>query len=94
MTNIPNSPSPFDGTGIEEQHVARPSQATTYFDQMNERKIREVRIKQLDNGYMVEVECQRFAFETAEALIINLRRYILEPKNTERKLFNFELFNK
>lgn len=47
--------------------------------------IREISIRQLSHGYMVQVGCQTFAIETPSALITKLSEYILNPTATERK---------
>lgn len=47
--------------------------------------IREIKIEQLNYGYIVKVGCSSFAIETAERLIEKLSEYIKEPQATESK---------
>jgi hypothetical protein len=54
-------------------------------------RIREIRISQLDFGYVVNVGCQSFAIESAEKLLEKLAEYIKEPAKTEEKWFKTRL---
>jgi hypothetical protein len=45
--------------------------------------MREVAIRQLNYGYVVNVGCKSFAFETSEKLIENLIAYINNPDKVE-----------
>lgn len=55
--------------------------------------IREIGIRQLSHGYMVQVGCQTLAIETPSGLIAKLSEYILNPAATERKWDEGKLFN-
>lgn len=57
-------------------------------------KIREVKIKPMNNGFMVEVGCQSFVFESYMSMFNMLEIYYKDPEGTE-KLFNEgKLFDK
>lgn len=51
-------------------------------------KIRDVRIEQLNYGYIVRVGCHSFAIETKEKLINLLSEYMGSPEITEKNWFN------
>lgn len=55
-------------------------------------RIREIRINQLDHGYMVTCGCQTFAIENADKLINKLNQYLHDPQATEDKYYKKELF--
>lgn len=48
---------------------------------------REIRICPLNVGYMVQMDCHRFAFENLEKLMLYLDMYLKDPKGTEEKWF-------
>lgn len=48
---------------------------------------REIRICPLNVGYMVQMDCHRFAFENLEKLMVYLDMYLKDPKGTEEKWF-------
>lgn len=50
-------------------------------------KIRDVKINQVNYGYIVNIGCHTFAFETAERLIEKLGLYLKEPNKTERSWY-------
>jgi hypothetical protein len=50
-------------------------------------KIRDVKINQVNYGYIVNIGCHTFAFETAERLIEKLGIYLKEPNKTERSWY-------
>lgn len=54
--------------------------------------IREINIRQLDKGYVVQVGCHSFAIETPMHLVQKLTEYINEPAETEKKWFDGKLF--
>lgn len=50
--------------------------------------IRNVTIKQLNYGYIVDVGCHKFAFESAEKLVRYLADYLKNPNKTENEWFS------
>jgi hypothetical protein len=56
-----------------------------------ESKIRETRITQLNYGYLVNVGCQTFAFETVDKLIEKLGEYLKNPSQTEKDWYSGKL---
>lgn len=54
-------------------------------------KIRDVKINQVNYGYIVKIGCHPFVFETAERLIEKLGVYLKEPNKTERNWYNGSL---
>jgi len=50
--------------------------------------IRDIKIEQLDFGYIVSVGCKRFAISTKEDLLARLYNYINDPANTEEQYLN------
>jgi hypothetical protein len=46
-------------------------------------KLRDIRIKEIDAGYIVEIGCQTFAIESKGSLISKLSAYINDPKSVE-----------
>ena len=59
--------------------------------EVNPNKIREVKIEQLNHGYLVRVGCQRFAIETSEKLLSLLSDYMKFPADTEKAWFDGKL---
>lgn len=57
-------------------------------EQPRQNKMREVRIKQLNHGYFVEIGCQQFAIETSEKLLSALADYMKNPDGTEKSWFD------
>ena len=53
--------------------------------------IREVNIKQLNHGYIVQAGCQQFAIETSEKLLSALADYMKDPQGTENAWFDGKL---
>ena len=51
-------------------------------------KIRDVKINQVNYGYIVTIGCHTFVFETAERLIEKLGVYLKEPNKTERSWYD------
>ncbi len=49
--------------------------------------IRDVKIKQLNFGYTVQVGCNSFAIETKEKLLTALGDYLNDPQGVEKKWF-------
>ena len=44
---------------------------------------REIKIKQLNHGYVVNIGCQTFAIESVGKLVSNLEKYLNSPIETE-----------
>lgn len=59
---------------------------------LSKRKVRDINIRQLDHGYVVEIGCQVFAVESASTLIAKFSEYILSPSETEEKWAEGKLF--
>lgn len=57
-------------------------------------KIREINVKEVDRGFMVNVGCHTFAISKAEELIELVSEYIRTPHETERKWFNGDLIKR
>lgn len=47
--------------------------------------MRNVKIKRVMNGFVVDVGCQTLVFEGAETLLSELKRYLDSPDATERE---------
>ena len=52
---------------------------------------REINIRPLHHGYVVNIGCQTFAIESIEKLIINLETYLKNPNETEKEWFSGNL---
>lgn len=52
---------------------------------------REINIRPLNHGYVVNIGCQTFAIESIEKLIINLETYLKNPNETEKEWFSGNL---
>lgn len=52
---------------------------------MQENKIKPIKIKQIDNGYIVQVGCKKIAISKQKDLIRLLTQYIENPNETEQK---------
>lgn len=57
-----------------------------------ENKIRQIGIRQLNHGYIIDVGCQTFAIEKPSDLIAKLSEYINAPAETEKKWQEGKLF--
>jgi len=75
-------PSDEQSNEVNERPVAAPS----------EDKIREVTIREVNRGFIVQVGCHTFAISTKTELTTKLTEYILNPIKTESKWFKNELF--
>jgi len=64
-------------------HITTPAQPNA---------IKQITIRQLNHGYIVDVGCHTFAIEGATNLISKLAEYITEPIKTEEKWFAGKLF--
>lgn len=53
---------------------------------------RNIAIGQLHNGYVVEVDCHKFAFETVDRMMKYVGEYLKDPIGTEKKWWDKELF--
>lgn len=60
----------------------------------SETRSREIRIKPLDSGYLVNVGCQSIAVETTENLILMLNRYLTNPIDFESKYYSKDVRNR
>ena len=52
---------------------------------------REINIRPLHHGYVVNIGCQTFAIESVEKLILNLEKYLNSPIETEKEWFSGNL---
>lgn len=51
----------------------------------SQNKIREIKITQLDYGYIVNVGCKTFALDTPDKILFALKQYFRNPENTEHQ---------
>lgn len=65
-------------------------QPTAAINQPN--KIRNILIKEVNRGFIVEVGCHTFAISTRAELTTKLTEYINEPDKTEKKWYDNNLF--
>lgn len=49
---------------------------------------REINIRPLNHGYVVNIGCQTFAIESVEKLVSNLEKYLNSPIETEKEWFS------
>ena len=57
------------------------------------KKIRDIKIQQLDKGYLVTVGCKQLAVESRHDIIIHLSQYLDDPEGMEkqyRELYGWE----
>lgn len=47
-------------------------------------RIKEIRIQQVDHGYIVNVGCQTFAVESIKRLVKNIEKYLESPDEIEK----------
>ena len=52
---------------------------------------REINIRPLNHGYVVNIGCQTFAIESVEKLVSNLEKYLNSPIETEKEWFSGNL---
>lgn len=57
-------------------------------------RIREISIRELNRGFIVNVGCHSFAISTSDELIRLITDYIKSPSDTEYKWFNGELLKR
>ena len=55
-------------------------------------KIREINIRQVNYGYVVNVGCHTFAIESVARLSEMLNKYLLQPNATEKLWYDGTLF--
>lgn len=55
-------------------------------------KSRQIGIRELSRGYIIDVGCQSFAFESTDLLLIKLGEYLKNPEATEKKWYAGKLF--
>lgn len=75
----PMSQTPYGGTCCNEK-----------CDEIG--KIREICIKQVNYGYIVNVGCHTFAVESAVKLGELLNKYLMQPNATEKLWYDGTLF--
>ena len=56
-------------------------------------RAREIRIRSLNRGYVVGVDCHEFAFEDLEKMLTYVSQYLRNPKKVEAIWFKGQLFN-
>ena len=56
-------------------------------------RAREIRIRSLNRGYVVGIDCHDFAFEDLEKMLTYVNQYIRNPKKVEAMWFKGQLFN-
>lgn len=47
-------------------------------------RIKEIRISQVDHGYIINVGCQTFAVESIKRLVKNIEKYLESPEEIEK----------
>ena len=52
------------------------------------RRMRDVTIRQLNYGYVINIDCHSFAIENADKLLELVGKYIKSPTSTEKSWFN------
>ena len=52
---------------------------------------REINIRPLNHGYVVNIGCQTFAIESVEKLVSNLEKYLNSPIEIEKEWFSGNL---
>jgi hypothetical protein len=77
---------------LEEVKCLQESVRGTVEEAQAPNTVRQIRISELNNGFVVEVGCQSFAIETKARLITLLANYIQEPRATEEKYRAGKLF--
>lgn len=55
-------------------------------------KIRNIQLREVNRGYIVDIGCHTFAISTAEELTEKLTEYIKDPSGAEDKWFSGKLF--
>ena len=71
----------------------QPLSSATTGEVANELDIkRDIHIKHMHHGYLVEVDCHKFAFETPEKMLKYILQYLKDPNGTERKWWDKKLF--
>lgn len=56
-------------------------------------RAREIHIRPLNRGFVVNVDCHAFAFEDLEKMLTNISLYLRNPKKVEEMWFKGQLFN-
>lgn len=54
-------------------------------------KIRDIKLQQLDYGYILSVGCKNIALDSPEKILYALKQYLKDPSGTENKFLNGEL---
>ena len=52
---------------------------------------RDINIRPLNHGYVVNIGCQTFAIESVDKLVSNLEKYLNSPIETEKEWFSGNL---
>jgi hypothetical protein len=74
-----------DGPTMDELRENRELVGATYSP-------RTVTIEPMHHGYVVKLDCHRFAFETHERVLECVGEYLKDPSATEEKWWKKELF--
>ena len=83
--NVYESPGVEIGYDREPQDVAeRPYDGDVQDEAYSSSSLREVNIRPLSSGYLVNVGCQSVAVETTETLLKTLGEYLNNPTGFER----------
>lgn len=56
-------------------------------------RAREIRIRSLNRGYVVSLDCHEFAFEDLEKMLTYISQYLRNPNKVEEMWFKRQLFN-
>ena len=76
------------GCEIEEERAPEPVMDLPYSN------LREINIKPLSSGFLVNVGCQTVAVETVETLVSNLTAYLNNPMAFEKAWYSKKTQNK
>ena len=56
-------------------------------------RAREIHIRPLNRGFVVNVDCHAFAFEDLEKMLTYISQYLRNPNKVEEMWFKGQLFN-
>lgn len=51
--------------------------------------IREINIRAVLNGYVVQVGCQTVVYNSVDTLLVELRNYLIDPEDAEKRYAQF-----
>lgn len=81
-------PSYLSDCGSSKREIKIPNPCLT--ETVSKGKIREIRISQLDHGYILNVGCKTIALDTPEKILFGLKRYLENPNKVENEFLKDE----